>query len=126
MIAGNHTLPPFKVENVTEPQVMAGIRTSQRRVSLAPEGSSRLPANWDEDLVITRLWDAGGHAVGILAPGGWVAKTDRDGTTWEIFTAGYRNPYDFAFNADGEMFVYDADMEWDFGTPWYRPGKRAP
>ncbi|NDC64541.1 MAG: heme-binding protein, partial [Planctomycetia bacterium] len=25
------------------------------------------------------------------------------------------------FNADGEMFVYDADMEWDFGMPWYRP-----
>lgn len=121
VIAGNHTLPPFKVENVTEPQTLGSIRTSQRRVSLAPEGSSRLPANWDEDLVITRLWDAGGHAVGILAPGGWVAKTDRDGTTWEIFTAGYRNPYDFAFNADGEMFVYDADMEWDFGTPWYRP-----
>ncbi|MFM8274954.1 MAG: c-type cytochrome, partial [Gemmata sp.] len=37
------------------------------------------------------------------------------------FTAGYRNPYDFAFNADGEMFVYDADMEWDMGMPWYRP-----
>ena len=26
-----------------------------------------------------------------------------------------------AFNADGELFVYDADMEWDFGSPWYRP-----
>ena len=26
-----------------------------------------------------------------------------------------------AFNADGELFAYDADMEWDVGTPWYRP-----
>merc|ERR1712023_419708 len=25
------------------------------------------------------------------------------------------------FNADGELFAYDADMEWDLGTPWYRP-----
>ena len=121
VIAGNHTLPPFKVENVTEPQTLGGLRTGQRRVKLPPEGTSRLPANWDEDLVIPRMWDAGGHAVGILAPGGWVAKTDRDGKAWEIHTAGYRNPYDFAFNADGEMFVYDADMEWDFGSPWYRP-----
>ena len=121
VIAGNHTLPPFKVEQVTEPQSLGGLRTGQRRVKLPEEAKSRLPANWDEDLVIPRMWDAGGHAVGILAPGGWVAKTDRDGKTWEIHTAGYRNPYDFAFNADGEMFVYDADMEWDFGSPWYRP-----
>ena len=31
-----------------------------------------------------------------------------------------------AFNADGELFVYDADMEWDFGMPWYRPDARHP
>ena len=121
IICGNHTLPPFAVKNITEPQTLGGIRPNQRRVELAPEGSSRLPANWDEDLLITRLWDAGGHAVGILAPGGYVVSTDPDGKAWEIWTGGYRNPYDFAFNADGEMFVYDADMEWDFGSPWYRP-----
>ena len=28
---------------------------------------------------------------------------------------------DVAFNDDGEMFTYDADMEWDIGLPWYRP-----
>ena len=121
IICGNHTLPPFAVKNITEPQSLGGIRPNQRRVELAPEATSRLPANWDEDLLITRLWDAGGHAVGILAPGGYVVSTDPDGKEWEIWTGGYRNPYDFAFNADGEMFVYDADMEWDFGSPWYRP-----
>ena len=34
---------------------------------------------------------------------------------------GYRNAYDIAFNADGELFAYDSDMEWDMGMPWYRP-----
>ncbi len=34
---------------------------------------------------------------------------------------GYRNQYDIALNEDGELFTYDADMEWDFGSPWYRP-----
>ena len=121
VICGNHTKTPFAVKNVTEPQTMGGIRANQRRVELPADGASRLPANWDEDQIITRLWDANGHATGILAPGGYVASTDRDGKSWEIWTAGYRNPYDFAFNADGEMFVYDADMEWDFGLPWYRP-----
>jgi hypothetical protein len=38
-----------------------------------------------------------------------------------MVSIGYRNQYDFAFNADGEMFAYDADMEWDLGSPWYRP-----
>ncbi|MDY3557486.1 c-type cytochrome [Gemmata sp. JC673] len=97
VICGNHTQPPEKFDH------------------------SRLPKNWSEDHILPRQWDANGHARGILAPGGYVAKTDLGGNTWEIFTAGYRNPYDFAFNADGEMFVYDADMEWDLGMPWYRP-----
>jgi len=121
IVCGNHTKVPFAVTDVTAPQTMGGIRPDQRRVTLAPEASSRLPANWDEDVVIRRMWDANGHATGILAPGGFVVSTDPDGKTWEVWTAGYRNAYDFDFNADGELFVYDSDMEWDFGTPWYRP-----
>ena len=83
--------------------------------------ASRIPSNWSEDLLLPRQWDARGHARGKLAPGGWIAKTDADGEKWEMFSVGYRNPYDMAFNADGELFAYDADMEWDLGSPWYRP-----
>jgi putative heme-binding domain-containing protein len=121
IICGNHTKVPFEVTNVTEPQTMGGIRPNQRRVTLAADGASRLPANWDEDQMIPRMWDGNGHAAGVLAPGGYVVSTDPQGKQWEVWTAGYRNPYDMAFNADGELFVYDADMEWDFGSPWYRP-----
>ena len=121
VICGNHTKLPFGVRDVTPPQTLGGIRESQRRLEFAADGSSRLPACWDEDVVIPRMWDGNGHARGVLAPGGYVASTDPDGKTWEIWSAGYRNAYDFAFNADGELFAYDADMEWDFGTPWYRP-----
>jgi len=121
VICGNHTKLPFEVTNVTEPQTMGGVRPNQRRTSLPAGATSRLPANWDEDQIIPRMWDANGHAVGILAPGGYVVSTDRDGKEWEVWTAGYRNAYDMAWNADGELFVYDSDMEWDFGMPWYRP-----
>jgi putative heme-binding domain-containing protein len=88
-----------------------------------PEGlaSSRLPRPWAEDLLLPRRWDANGHAAGILAPGGWIAQVDPAGQNWELWSAGYRNQYDMAFNADGELFTYDADMEWDLGSPWYRP-----
>jgi putative heme-binding domain-containing protein len=119
--AGNHTPLPFEVKTNAPPQQLGGIRSEQLRATL-PEGvTSRIVPNWDEDTLLPRQWDAGGHAVGILAPGGWICKTDPDGKQWEIFSVGYRNQYDFAFNADGEMFAYDSDMEWDFGSPWYRP-----
>lgn len=97
LVCGNHTLPP---ENFS---------------------ASRLPSNWGEDLLLPRQWDASGHAVGILAPGGYIAKTDPDGKQWELVSSGYRNAYDIDFNADGELFSYDSDMEWDMGSPWYRP-----
>jgi putative heme-binding domain-containing protein len=121
IVCGNHTKVPFAIRNVTEPQTMAGVRANQYRVALPADGTSRLPANWDEDQIIPRMWDANGHAAGILAPGGYVVTTDRDGKAWELWSGGYRNAYDMAFNADGELFVYDSDMEWDIGLPWYKP-----
>ncbi|MCA9062779.1 MAG: c-type cytochrome, partial [Planctomycetaceae bacterium] len=105
VIAGNHTQPPFSAGEE--------LNNSDLR--------SRIPTNWDEDLLLPRMWDANGHARGVLAPGGWIASTDPDGKSWDIWSIGYRNPYDMAFNADGELFAYDADMEWDVGAPWYRP-----
>ncbi len=83
--------------------------------------SSALPQTWDEDQVLPRMWDAGGHAVGKVAPGGWICKVDPDGKNLKLIAAGFRNEYDIAFNTAGELFTYDADMEWDVGTPWYRP-----
>jgi putative heme-binding domain-containing protein len=76
--------------------------------------------NYAEDLLLPRSWDATGHAIGKVAPNGTVQRFDRAGTKWQLFASGLRNPYDIAFNADGEAFTYDADMEYDTGLPWYR------
>jgi len=87
-----------------------------------PDLSPRSPyRHYQEDLLLPRQWDATGHAVGLLAPGGVVLRTDPDGREWELTCGGLRNSYDLAFNADGELFTYDSDMERDLGTPWYRP-----
>ncbi|UUO07696.1 c-type cytochrome [Blastopirellula sp. J2-11] len=88
-----------------------------------PEGSEvgAPHKNWAEDLFLPRNPDGNGHATGRMAPAGWIARTDKDGEQWQLLCAGFRNPYDIAFNADGELFTYDADMEWDTGAPWYRP-----
>ncbi len=81
---------------------------------------SRVPT-WNEDLLLPREWDANGHARGVLAPGGWVTRFDPIKKQHEIISIGYRNQYDVALNKFGDMFIYDADMEWDMGAPWYRP-----
>ncbi len=97
--------------------VMAGNHTK------VPEGmASDSPfTNFREDHLLPRQWDGNGHAAGILAPGGYVVRTDADGKKWELVLGGFRNAYDLAFNPDGELFTFDSDMEWDWGMPWYRP-----
>ncbi len=95
-IAGNHTDPP-------------------------EYDSSLVPEVWQEDQLLPSRPDARGHATNRRAPGGWVARFRPDGSDWQLFSIGYRNPYDLAFSADGTLFTYDADMEWDLGMPWYRP-----
>jgi putative heme-binding domain-containing protein len=107
-------------------------------VVLGPDGKSiyfaagnhtKLPEHLDyarpvaigEDHLLPRMWDANGHAKGILAPGGYVGKTDPEGKRVELFAGGFRNQYDICFDANGELFTYDSDMEWDMGSPWYMP-----
>lgn len=79
-----------------------------------------VPPVWGEDLLLPRVYGRG-FMRGIEAPRGWIAKTDPEGENWEIIATGFRNEYDAAFNKQGELFTYDADMEWDMNTPWYRP-----
>jgi len=52
---------------------------------------------------------------------GYIAKIDPAGKSWTVVAGGFRNQVDVAFNQHGEMFTWDADMEWDIGLPWYRP-----
>ncbi|WP_442508688.1 family 16 glycoside hydrolase [Novipirellula sp. SH528] len=96
--SGNHT-------NLPDPSNVSG---------------SRVPT-WDEDQLLPREWDANGHARGRLAPGGWISKFDPETKQHEIVSIGYRNQYDITLNRAGDLFTYDADMEWDLGSPWYRP-----
>ncbi|HAZ65363.1 MAG TPA: heme-binding protein, partial [Opitutae bacterium] len=77
--------------------------------------------HWAEDTLVERFEDPNGHAVGIRAVGGWIARMNQDGTGWQRVTVGMRNAYDLAVAPDGDIFTFDSDMEWDMGAPWYRP-----
>jgi putative heme-binding domain-containing protein len=86
-----------------------------------PLAGSLVPRLWGEDHLLPRLPDGNGFMRGRLGPGGCIYRVDPDGKNWELVSTGYRNPFDIAFNRHGELFTYDADMEWDMNTPWYRP-----
>jgi len=38
-----------------------------------------------------------------------------------VLADGFRNAYDFDFNAEGDLFAYDSDGERDISLPYYRP-----
>jgi putative heme-binding domain-containing protein len=83
--------------------------------------TSPVPQIWGEDHLLPSMPDGRGHNRGVLAPGGIIYRVTPDGKTFEAYASGFRNIFDAAFNHDGELFTYDADMEYDFNTPWYRP-----
>ena len=76
---------------------------------------------WGDDHLLPRMPDGRGHNRHVMAPGGIVYRVSPDGKQFEIFASGFRNIFDGGVNRDGELFVYDADMEYDFNTSWYRP-----
>ena len=83
--------------------------------------SSPVPQIWGEDHLLPSMPDGRGHNRGVLAPGGIIYRVSPDGKDFEAFANGFRNVFDASVNRDGELFTYDADMEYDFNTPWYRP-----
>ncbi|MEX2139397.1 MAG: family 16 glycoside hydrolase, partial [Pirellulales bacterium] len=87
--------------------------------SLTEMASSRVPYNWGEDDLLPRM--PTGFMDDSYAPQGYVSRMSPDGKEWELIAMGFRNHFDVAFNRVGELFTYDADMEWDIGAPWYRP-----
>jgi len=83
--------------------------------------SSPVAKLWGDDHLLPRMPDGRGHNRHVMAPGGIAYRFDPDGKNFEIFASGFRNIFDGGVNRDGELFVYDADMEYDFNTSWYRP-----
>ena len=87
-----------------------------------PQGARSINHNnWKEDVLLKHLLDPRGHANHVRAPGGFVMHFQPDGSDRKVVGSGMRNTYDIALSPDGSLFGYDADMEWDAGTPWYRP-----
>jgi putative membrane-bound dehydrogenase-like protein len=53
--------------------------------------------------------------------GGALLRLGADGQSARVVAHGFRNPYDFDFNASGDLFTCDSDCERDYFLPWYTP-----
>jgi putative membrane-bound dehydrogenase-like protein len=73
--------------------------------------------------------DAGVDAKAVMLPNspvrepeaGALVRLTPDLRQSEVIAHGFRNPYDFDFNAAGDLFTYDSDCERDYLLPWYTP-----
>ncbi len=90
-----------------------------KRTELA--ATSQVPQVWGEDHLLPRMPDGRGFMRDVLGPGGVIYRVSLDGKDFEAYATGFRNVFDAAINREGELFTYDADMEYDFNTSWYRP-----
>ena len=88
---------------------------------------TRVPTNWGEDHLLPRMPDGRGFMRGVLGPGGaiYYVRSGRQemGADQRRLSQSVRRRVQ---HADGELFTYDSDMEWDMNTPWYRPDARLP
>lgn len=116
-----------------------GVGHGRNGMALGPDGkiylacgnNVKVPKEWDlakspyrnfgVDRLLPCAWNEFLFDSDVTPPAGFVCRCDADGKNWQLVAGGFRNPYDLAFNRDGELFTYDADMEWDVGAPWYRP-----
>lgn len=66
---------------------------------------------------------AGGFAAGPITQrrAGFILRMSPDFSSRQFVAHGFRNAYDFDFNAFGQLFAFDSDGERDISMPWYRP-----
>lgn len=115
-----------------------GVGHGRNHIKLGPDGdiyvahgnNVLLPKNLDpnsplknyaNDQLIPNPWDSSMFDGNVELPAGHILRVKPDGSKVTLLAGGLRNPLDIAFNGEGDLFTFDADMERDVGTPWYMP-----
>lgn len=86
--------------------------------NIAPDSPLK---NYASDQLIPNPWDGSMFDGNVELPAGHILRVKPDGSKITLLAGGLRNPLDIAFNREGDLFTFDADMERDVSTPWYMP-----
>ena len=115
-----------------------GVGHGRNHLKLGPEGdlylahgnNVLLPTNvsttsplqhYANDQLLPNPWDGSMFDGNVELPAGYILRVKPDGSEVQLMAGGLRNPLDIAFNREGELFTFDADMERDVGAHWYMP-----
>lgn len=115
-----------------------GVGHGRNHLKLGPDGwvyvahgnNVLLPTNvsvrsplkhYANDQLLPNPWDGSMFDGNVELPAGHVLRVKPDGSEVQLMAGGLRNPLDIAFNREGDLFTFDADMERDVGAPWYMP-----
>lgn len=79
--------------------------------------------NYANDQLLPNPWDGSMFDGNVELPAGHVLRVKPDGSEVQLMAGGLRNPLDIAFNREGDLFTFDADMERDVGASWYMPNR---
>jgi putative heme-binding domain-containing protein len=93
-------------------------------VRLHPSVAADSPLrDYAADQALPNPWDPAMFDGDVQPPAGHILRLHPDGGRVELIAGGLRNPVDIAFHRDGDLFTFDADMEWDIHAPWYMPNR---
>lgn len=115
-----------------------GVGHGRNHLKLGPDGwiyvahgnNVLLPTNvsdksplkhYTNDQLLPNPWDNSMFDGNVELPAGHVLRVKPDGSEVQLMAGGLRNPLDIAFNREGDLFTFDADMERDVGAHWYMP-----
>ena len=105
------------------PQVLLTLRTGGEHhahaVRRGPDGWLYLIAG--NDAQVDARYVKGGVSPVSKPSAGVLLRISPDGSKQQIVCDGFRNAYDFDFDPQGNIYVYDSDDERDVSFPWYRP-----
>ena len=81
------------------------------------------PSVWDEDQLLPAIVDPRGHAKRSYGSRRLDCPHEPPtGSDFTIVSQGYRNAFDIAFNQQGDLFTFDADMGMGHGYALVSPG----
>jgi len=105
-----------------KPEIWAQLKNGEHGgngIVWGPDG--RIYIACGNDAGVTKDYINSGNSPVTNPRSGVVLRVATDGSNFDVYAHGFRNPYDLAIGPLGNVFLVDSDGERDHHLPWYAP-----